>query len=233
MNPLDAVILIPSFNPDEKLLLLLRELLTIGFLWIIVVDDGSAMECEDIFQQAEALGCVVKHHEKNMGKGAAIKTALKTAALSYGCRNGYITADGDGQHLAKDVLRVAKMLAQYPDSLILGVRDFSSLRKAMPWRNWFGNRVTSIFFRLANGKVCPDTQTGLRGIPAGLMEFALSVKGERYEYEMNFLMDAVRRCEIRFVEIETVYYKKNEDSHFRLMADSIRIYGSLLRRFLH
>lgn len=229
VNPWDVVILIPSLNPDEKLLFLLQELFDMGFLWIVVVDDGSTPECGDIFRRAGELGCIVEHHGENIGKGAAIKTALKVAALRHGGRNGYITADGDGQHLAKDIRRVAEALVQHPDSLILGVRDFNRSGKAVPWRSRFGNRVTSVFFWLVNGFACPDTQTGLRGIPAGLTKLALFAEGERYEYEMNFLMDAVRRCEVRFVEIDTIYDEQNKSSHFRPVADSIRIYGRFLR----
>lgn len=229
VNPLDVVILIPSLNPDEKLLFLLQELFDMGFLWIVVVDDGSTPECGDAFRRAEALGCIVEHHGENIGKGAAIKTALKAAAFRCGCGNGYITVDGDGQHLAKDVLRVAEALVQHPDSLVLGVRDFKRLGKAVPWRSRFGNRVTSAFFRLVNGIACPDTQTGLRGIPTWLVGTALSAEGNRYEYEMNFLMDVVHRCEVLFVEIETVYDERNKSSHFRPVADSIRIYGKFLK----
>ena len=62
VNPLDVVILIPSLNPDEKLLLLLQELFEMGFLWIVVVDDGSTPECGNVFRQAEVFGCIVEHH---------------------------------------------------------------------------------------------------------------------------------------------------------------------------
>ena len=89
VNPLDVVILIPSLNPDEKLLLLLQELFEMGFLWIVVVDDGSTPECGNVFRQAEAFGCIVEHHRENLGKGTAIKTALKAAAFRCGCRSGW------------------------------------------------------------------------------------------------------------------------------------------------
>jgi len=263
MNSLEAVIIIPSFKPDEKMLCLVRELLAAGFARIVVVDDGSGTEYEDIFRRAEELGCILERHEKNFGKGAAIKTALR-AVVSQGSRKqgegvfqekisgnggncghrgstsreeregkggsdcpGYITADADGQHLVKDILRVAEALVQHPEALILGSRDFSG--KDVPPRSRFGNRVTSVLFRLISGVACSDTQTGLRGIPAGLLELALSEEGERYEYEMNFLMDAARKVPFYAVPIETVYEEKNRTSHFRPIADSLRVYGRFVR----
>ena len=227
MEPLEAVIIIPAYKPENKLIQLTQALREIGFGRIVVADDGSGAEYAGIFHQAEKLGCLVKRYETNQGKGMAIKTALEAAVQQWGEAGGFVTADADGQHLPKDILAVARTLAQEPDSLILGVRDFHGAD--VPSRSRGGNRVTSVFFRLISGVTCPDTQTGLRGIPATLLDLALSEEGERYEYEMNFLMDAARKVPMRMVPIETVYEEKNRTSHFRPVADSLRVYGRFVR----
>lgn len=230
MNPLETVIIIPAYQPEKKLVRLIQDLQETGFQYILVVDDGSGPEYAEIFQQAKTLGCMVEQYEINQGKGAAIKTALKAAAAQWGRERGYITADADGQHLPQDILKVAQALVQHPEALVLGVRDFGG--EDVPPRSKFGNRVTSVFFRMISGVACPDTQTGLRGIPASLLELAVSEEGERYEYEMNFLMDAVRRAPMHMVPIETVYEEKNRTSHFRPVADSLRVYGRFVRFLL-
>ena len=194
-----------------------------------MVDDGSTAESADVFKSAEEMGCFLVRHEKNLGKGAAIKTALKTAYAKCGCPNGCITADADGQHLARDIRHVAEMMGRYPDSLVLGMRDFGS--KDVPKRSMFGNRVTSVFFRMVNGMSCPDTQTGLRGIPESLLKLAMSEEGDRYEYEMNFLMDAVHLASVKYVPIDTIYEDNNRISHFRPVADSCLVYGRFLKFF--
>lgn len=223
----NTVILIPALNPDEKLVQLTEAVFAQGFKRIVVIDDGSDAECADFFRQAEEKGCVVARHEKNRGKGAALKTGIQTAIRNYGEGSSYITADADGQHLPEDMLKIAESLERYPDSLILGTRDFKSSN--VPWRSRLGNRITSVFFRLTSGMSCPDTQTGLRGIPAALEKFALSVEGDRYEYEMNFLTDAARKVPFRFVPIQTVYLDGNSASHFRTVVDSALVYGRFLR----
>lgn len=226
MDSLETVIIIPAFRPDRKLTCLIQELVEAGFRRIVVVDDGSGEEYEELFGQAQAFGCLTARHEKNRGKGAALKTALAAAVSKWGGQ-GCITADADGQHLVKDIQRVAEALAQEPDALVLGVRNFDG--ENVPPRSRFGNRVTSVFFRLISGVACPDTQTGLRGIPANLLDLALTEEGERYEYEMNFLMDAAKKVPFRMVSIETVYEEKNCASHFRPVADSLRVYGRFVR----
>ena len=71
----DAVILIPSLEPDDRLPAYIRRLADSGFSRIVVVDDGSTAAYQPIFQEVEQTpGTVVLHHEVNRGKGVALKT---------------------------------------------------------------------------------------------------------------------------------------------------------------
>lgn len=222
-----AIVLIPALDPNEKLIRLIEELHKLGFCRLIIIDDGSGPDKRQVFSRAEQEGCIVVHQPQNIGKGAALKTGIRTAIKRYGSGNTYITADCDGQHLPEDILKVAEELERFPNALILGVRDFSAGN--VPLRSLIGNRVTAIFFRMTNGITCPDTQTGLRGISAGLEDLALSEEGNRYEYEMNFLSDAARLVTFKFVPVQTVYEDGNRVSHFRPVLDSVLVYGRFLR----
>lgn len=227
MEQTNSVILIPAFKPDARLPVLVEELQTLGIEQIVVVDDGSGPAYTPIFEAVARLGCQVERYGQNMGKGAALKTGIQAIKQRYGSQVGCVTADADGQHRPGDILKIARELARHPEALVLGVRDFTQAQ--VPPRSRIGNRVSSLFFRLVNGVPCQDTQTGLRGIPAGLMELALSEEGSRYNYEMNFLMDAVRQAPLRQVTIETVYENRNETSHFRPIRDSLLVYQRFLR----
>lgn len=223
---MNIAILIPSLDPDCALVTLVRTLQQHGVDHIVVIDDGSAVQ--EPFDRCAALGCVVIHHPHNLGKGAAIRTGLRTAQQHFPNLAGVVTADGDGQHAVTDILRVAQEVLHCPNSIALGTRNFSA--PGIPVRSRFGNRFTSLFFRLSAGVACPDTQTGLRGIPATLFDFALSIPGSRYEYEMNFLFTAAQqRIPLQFIPIQTIYENGNSSSHFRPIRDSARIYAMPLR----
>lgn len=227
MDAWRQTILIPALNPGASFEGLLWELAASGFTRIVVVDDGSAEEYRHLFRRAEDMGCVVVRHEKNQGKGAAIKTGLLSAAECFDISAGVITVDADGQHLPRDVQRIAMAMENHPCSLVLGTREFSG--DDVPARSRFGNTVTALFFKAVTGVACSDTQTGLRGIPANLFQMAMQTEGSRYEYEMNFLMDAAKVVSIESVPITTVYEDGNSSSHFRPIADSARVYGRFLR----
>lgn len=221
------IIVIPSLHPDQRLIGLIKDLAPYAEpSRILLVDDGSGKEDAPVFEECRALGCTVLTHEVNRGKGAAIKTAVRYVREHFGTDTGIITADADGQHLPADIARVEKDMELNPDALVLGSRDFG---EGTPWKSLFGNRITSFFFKLTTGRWVKDTQTGLRGIPASLMELAEKEDGERYEYEMNFLMDAALTTPFHTTTIETVYFDDNKGSHFHPVRDAVRVYGRFIR----
>ena len=222
-----ATILIPAYQPNVHMLSLVRLLSGLGAEHILIIDDGSDASCQPLFTDAERYGAIVIHHEKNRGKGAALKTGIRAAKELFPKDCGVVTADADGQHLPEDILRVAEAIPRHPDTLILGVRNFA--KGSVPWKSYYGNRITAAFFRASTGIRLHDTQTGLRGIPKCLYDLALETEGERYEYEMHFLEDSAKKIPFFQLPITTVYEDNNSGSHFRPVRDSIRVYERPLR----
>ena len=71
-------ILIPSLNPTNDLIVYIDELIKNNFTNIIVVNDGSKKECDEIFKAIERKKeCILLKHETNLGKGKALKDGLE------------------------------------------------------------------------------------------------------------------------------------------------------------
>ena len=220
------IILIPAFEPDEKLPALIQELRhTAAEHAVVVVNDGSGPAYEPFFAQVKALGATVIGYQNNHGKGQALKTGFSYIAANHPGQP-VVCADSDGQHTVTDILKVAAAVG--PDkAIVLGERHFSG---QVPLRSSFGNSATRFFFALATGTWLRDTQTGLRGYPAQLLPWLESVRGDRYEYELNVLLEArTRGYRFDSVPIATIYLENNESSHFRPLRDSMRIYAPLLK----
>ena len=229
-NDIDKVVaVIPAFNPDNRLPSYVSELRESGFDTIVVVDDGSEDSCKSIFNDLEGKAHVL-HHELNKGKGAALKTGLEWIRSNVQDAKGVITLDSDGQHSVKDSVRIAQMLDD-KSRLILGARDFNLPN--IPFKSRAGNKITSLVFKLLYGQYLTDTQTGLRAFPMQLIDFMSSIEGERYEYEMNVLIECAKaKVPMESVAIETIYEDNNEGSHFRPFADSFRIYKLIFGKFI-
>jgi len=218
-----VAVLMPVCDPTERLLWLVEELGR-RFARIVLVDDGS-VSGRGFLRDAEPLVEKLLVHERNLGKGAALKTGLAYIGESA----DVVTVDADGQHAPDDVEKVAEALAGHCGGLVLGVRAFDG---KVPLRSRFGNFWTRIWFWFATGLRVSDTQTGLRGIPSALVRRVASLPGERFEYEMAMLADARFHAERPLeVPIRTIYIPGNV-SHHRPLADTRLIYRALGRAFV-
>ena len=226
--------MVPAFQPSEKLVEVVRRAVLGGFTQIIVIDDGSGEAYKPIFEECQTFsGVTLLKNEVNQGKGYSLKKSFQFIENNFRNIEGVVTADADGQHLPEDIFRVRNELhdsiSRGENSVILGSRNFRGAD--VPPRSKFGNIATTGLIRLLYGIRVEDTQTGLRGIPTEHLASLQRVKGSRFEWEMNSLLDLMNR-KIPLVEIEiaTVYHDlSNSQSHFRPVRDSIQIWFQILR----
>jgi len=223
-------VVLPSLDPDEKLLTVLEGLLAAGFDDIILINDGSKPENLHYFETAARHPQVqVLHHPYNRGKGAALKTGFSWFLENRPDRLGVVTVDGDNQHHPDDTTACSVQMLQ-TGKIVLGVRDFSLPH--VPRRSRMGNRITCFVFKVFVGMTLSDTQTGLRAFPKSSLPAMLEVAGDRFEYETNMLLQMhAEKIPFEEVKIRTVYIEENKSSHFRAVRDSWRIYKLILAHF--
>ncbi len=234
-NPVLVPIVIPSYEPDERLIALLHDLDAKEMGPVIIVNDGSSEEYDPIFREVESIitkrGGKYISYRPNRGKGRALKTAFSYISENMPDALGCVTADSDGQHTPECINNIIENLKAKPDNLILGVRQFE--KKDIPWKSWFGNTLTIKVFSYVAGMKVNDTQSGLRGIPFRFMKELIDCKGERFEYEMQMLLECAGRYDLTEVPIQTIYEsKENHQTHFKPIRDSFRIYKILGKKFL-
>ena len=224
-------VVLPSLDPDDKLIAVVDGLLEYGFSDIILVNDGSKPENLHYFTDlaAQHPEITLLTHEVNKGKGAALKNAFRFFLQNRPEGVGVVTVDGDNQHHPEDTRACCEHMLE-TGHVTLGCRDFSL--PEVPSRSRFGNRTTSAIFKIFVGMTISDTQTGLRAIPREVLEQLVDVYGDRFEYETNMLL-AFKTKGIPFdeVKIRTVYIEENKSSHFRVIHDSWRIYKLILAHF--
>lgn len=218
----NAIVLIPAYQPDERLLEMVSGLLNARYREVVVVDDGSAATCRPIFENLALMPhCHVVKHAINLGKGRALKSGYNFILSHFGDIQTVITADCDGQHALSDINALSAILNGKQNTVALGVRKFE---KDVPLKSSFGNFAIRAIFFLSTGQWISDTQTGLRGFTIDTLPLMMAPKGERYEYEMNVLL-MLKQKGIELIEhpIQTIYIDNNAGSHFNPLIDSLRI----------
>jgi glycosyltransferase involved in cell wall biosynthesis len=188
---------------------------------ILVVDDGSR---DQTAAEAEAAGARVVRHQTNLGKGAALKTGLQSAA-ALGAEY-FLFLDGDGQHDPSDIPAFIDAMNGSDCDLIVGNRMLNL--SAMPLiRRWTNQCMSWQIGRLC-GVPIPDSQCGFRLVRKNVLP-VLMAPSNRFEFESESIILAVRRgFKLGFVPVRTIY--KDQNSKIRPLSDTIR-YLRLINRY--
>lgn len=206
MMNLHLLALIPAYNESLKIGQVVHQ--TIGFLPVLVVDDGSQ---DGTALQAELAGANVLSQTQNQGKGAALKLGFNWA-LEHGY-DAVLTLDADGQH---DPLEIPGFMVAYhndPAQLVIGQRDFS----LMPFSRRIANTLGRLLFQWAVGMDILDNQSGYRLIRRQLLEKMVASSEQGFELEVEMIAVAVKESlGVSWVPISTIY--QGEKSHIKPLA---------------
>jgi len=180
---------------------------------VFVVDDGS--EDETAIRAAEA-GAVVLRHERNGGKGNAVRTGL--AKVLEGPFTHVLLLDGDMQHLPTEAATLITTAANSGADAVLGERRF--FRENMPASRYHANRLGSVVLSWFIGVRLRDTQCGFRIFRLDSLR-RLRLRATGYEIETEMLVKVRRRGgRLASVPITAVY--GNEQSKLRPVRDTTR-----------
>lgn len=144
---------------------------------VVVVDDGSE---DDTGLIARGLGALVLRHEKNLGKGAAIRDCFNYAKSSGA--DVLVTIDGDGQHDASQIPLLVNALVDGHADVTIGGRLVKP--SGMPGYRWVGGRVLDHATRIKVDGKLTDSQSGFRAYSRRAIEtltpaeFGMSVDSE-------------------------------------------------------
>lgn len=176
---------------------------------VIGVDDGSADDTRGVL--ARACDRVIAF-DVNRGKGAALRAAFALAATEFPA-SAVLTIDADGQHDAAIAPQLLEALAIA--DIVIGTRTIGA--EHVPAHRRFANRVSTAATRAVTRRVIHDSQSGFRALRPGLVG-AVHARGNRYEFETDFLVRAARMgYTIAEVAVPTIY---GPASHFRELRDA-------------
>ncbi len=221
--------IIPCYNVASFCGTVVREALLYAGR-VIAVNDGSTDATAQVLHEVAAEHperVLVLSFEQNRGKGVALLAAFRHALAALPCKI-LVTLDGDRQHRPVDIPRLVHVCCTEQAALVIGER---SQLAVMPWRSRLGNRLTRALLRWRYPEGPLDTQSGLRALTRSFVEEVLQfIPGQRYETELQILLLALeQRQRISSLPIPTTYLNRNRSSHFRPLADSLRVWRTLLR----
>ena len=219
-----TAVLISAFNAAETLGALLEQLSRAGrFDHIVVVDDGSIDTTAAVARNA---GVCLLRHERNRGKGAALRTGFEYVVSSTEATD-VVTLDSDLQHDPSTIPAFLEARQRSGADIVVGVRKrFGS---GMPLNRVFSNAVTSALVSARTGVSIADSQSGFRLISRQVLK-AITLEQDGFEAETELLIKASRRgFTIYGIPIATIY--RGGKSHMTHVATTVGFLKTLLREY--
>jgi glycosyltransferase involved in cell wall biosynthesis len=190
---------------------------------LIVVDDGSRDGTADVLQG----GAWPEHvrlvaHDRNRGKGAAVRTGLAEA-------RGVVTTifDADLEYSADDIPALVEPLRRGDADAVFGTRAFKS-HSAYSFWYVLGNRTVTMLANVVYNCWISDLMTGQKAIRTELFR-SLELRERGFAVEAEIAARLLRRG-VRIYEVPVEYRARGRDEGKKLTAlDGLRVVRTLLR----
>ena len=214
-------VLIPALNAESFIEPVIRGSLE-HCRYVVVINDGSTDRTAEI---AERAGALVLHHEKNRGKGAALRTGFDWAMESM--FDGVVTLDADGQHLPQEIPKFIAARTETSADLIIGGRAHHF--DAMLPRRRNANRFSAWTISIAAGTKITDSQSGFRYYSAKLIR-GVKLLAHGFDMESEVIVRAGRRgFRIETIPIDLGFADGVATSHYRPLHDTLKIAWRVVR----
>lgn len=209
LSPIDyqtMTVIIPVFNEVATVEEIIRRVRAVSVplsVDIVVVDDGSSDGTADALARVERTKLQVIIHERNMGKGAAIRTALGHASGQL-----VLIQDADLEYDPEDWHRLLDPMMRHKSWVVYGSR-FIGERKNMLITHWIGNRFLSLATNLLYSTTLSDMETCYKLFDARVIE-GLTIRSNRFDFEPEITAKILRRG-YRIYEVPISYAGREPD----------------------
>jgi dolichol-phosphate hexosyltransferase len=220
-------VLVPVFNERATIERALDELLATRVSddgWeIIVVDDGSTDGTESVLRSRTWPEHVhLLRHDRNRGKGTALRTALEAARGTYAT-----VMDADLEYSPADIALLLEPLRKGDADAVFGTRGFQA-HSAYSFWYVMGNRAVSFATNVIYNCWLSDIMTGQKAIRTDVFR-SLKLRERGFAIEAEITARLLRRG-IRIYEVPIVYKARSREEGKKLTAvDGLRVIRTLLR----
>ena len=181
---MSILVCIPAYNEQKLIREVVKKCLKVSDQ-VVVCDDGST---DNTYEEADAAGAHVIRHDKNIGKGEALRSLFKFAIHSK--NDIIVTIDGDGQFLPEEIPKLVTDIEQKNSDIVIGYRFDDATD--MPNYRRFGNKILDRMANMATEISVRDTQSGYRAYSKDVIE-KLDFKINGFGADVEILIDAAKK----------------------------------------
>ena len=196
-------VIVPVFNEKATVLPLLEKVLAVPIdKEIVIVDDGSTDGTREILRAFQHPEVRIVFHEKNQGKGAAIRTAVREV-------RGDITLiqDADLEYSPDEYPRLLKPIEEGVADVVYGSRFLGGERRALLFTHAIGNKFLTFLSNAFTNLNLTDMETCYKVFRTEILK-SITIKSNRFNFEPEITAKIAKR-RARVVEIPISYWGRD------------------------
>ena len=182
-------VIIPVYNEVESIREIVRRVQEIKLAWeIILVDDGSIDGTRDLLKEMDGKDIVrVILHEKNQGKGAAVRTGFDAAKGDV-----LLIQDADLEYDPRDYPTLVKPLEEGIADVVYGSRFLGGPRRVVMFWHMIANYMLTFMTNILYNTILSDMETGYKVFRKEVIT-GMPLHAKRFDFEPEFTAKVLKR----------------------------------------
>ena len=201
-------IIIPAYNEKATISEIIRRIKAVNLhdieKEIIVVDDGSKDGTRDILKTISGIRYIF--HEKNLGKGGAVKTGFKNATGDI-----VIVQDADLEYDPNDYVAVIKPILDGKTEVVNGVRiqpeRDERRKKSLYWISWFANHTITWLTNILYFHYSKEYEGCYKAFTKKLID-SIEVKTNNFDFDNELICKILKRG-YKIIDVPIRYYPRS------------------------
>ncbi|HWS24822.1 MAG TPA: glycosyltransferase family 2 protein [Anaerolineales bacterium] len=182
-------VLIPVYNEKSTIQEIVKRVKDTGLVYeIIIVDDGSSDGTREILKEIEHDSMVrVILHEKNAGKGAALRTAIQAATGEV-----LLIQDADLEYNPKEYPGLLQPIEDGLADVVYGSRFLGAPHRAILFWNMVANKLLTTMTNILYNTILTDMETGYKVFRREVVS-DLKLRANRFDFEPEFTAKILKK----------------------------------------
>lgn len=211
--PVNLSVIIPVYNEEKTIAEIVRRVQKTGLAQeILIVDDGSTDGTRQILQEIQAQpGIRVILHEKNMGKGAAVRTGIQQAQGEV-----LLIQDADLEYDPREYPNLLRPIEEGIADVVYGSRFLGAARRPILFLNMVANKILTLATNILYNNILTDMETGYKVFRRHVVQ-GMPLHARGFEFEPEFTAKVLKR-KVRIFEVPITFNPRDYSEGKKIKA---------------